>query len=63
MILEFIKDTPTIRGNKQHKKGTTCGITNLEWGNEQVKKGNAILLDAPKKTFNEILEGEKIKRS
>lgn len=72
MILEFLKETPTKRGNgKFHKIGSEVFLSGEAaiWGNEQIELGNAKRIDIgdyKRKTIHEILNDankEKIKKA
>lgn len=59
MILEFLKETETKRGNgKTYKVGDEVFVVDYEWGEEQIKSGNAIRTDNNKKSFSDKLNDE-----
>jgi len=59
MIVYFIKDTESRRGNgKYHKAGTSHNITDVKWVEKQVKKGNARVVKFTMKDFMEELQEE-----
>lgn len=62
MIIEFIKRTENkAKTGKYYRIGQTEFVSDYNWGQIQIDKGNAIRIDMDRKSFDEVVKDENIK--